>query len=76
MHIPSPLRRSRWPAALAVLLTAAVAPAQEKLPPGITLSKIEAQGYDVWQSRPALARWDKLALIARVVARKLKAMLG
>jgi hypothetical protein len=43
MHIPSPLRRSRWPAALAVLLTAAVAPAQEKLPPGVTLAKIEAQ---------------------------------
>ena len=39
------------------------------------LGKIEAQGYNVWQSRPALARWDKLALVGGVVARKLRALL-
>jgi phytoene/squalene synthetase len=39
------------------------------------LRKIEQQGYNVWQGRPALRKWEKLALIGGVVARKWKVML-
>ncbi len=34
------------------------------------LRKIEARGYNVWQSRPALAKWEKAALLARVCCRR------
>jgi squalene synthase HpnC len=40
-----------------------------------TLKKIEAQEYNVWQSRPALAKWEKAALIGGVLWRRLKASL-
>lgn len=33
------------------------------------LSKIEAQGYDVWRSRPVLAKWEKAALVGNVFVR-------
>src|SRR5262245_51018204 len=39
------------------------------------LKKIEAQQYNVWQSRPALAKWEKAALIGGVLWRRLKASL-
>jgi squalene synthase HpnC len=39
------------------------------------LSKVRQQGYNVWHKRPALAKWDKLALVGGVVLRKLKATL-
>src|SRR5262249_48842160 len=29
-----------------------------------TLSKIEAVGYNVWQTRPKLSKWDQLKLLA------------
>jgi squalene synthase HpnC len=34
------------------------------------LAKIEALGYDVWQTRPALTRWEKMALVGRVACHK------
>ena len=40
------------------------------------LRKIEVRGYNVWQARPALSKWEKLALLGGVVARKLKASLS
>ncbi|HYV36778.1 MAG TPA: squalene synthase HpnC [Gemmataceae bacterium] len=39
------------------------------------LRKIEQQGYNVWQARPALSKWDKLALIGRTLIGKWKASL-
>jgi hypothetical protein len=36
------------------------------------LRKIEACGYDVWARRPALARWEKGALVAGAVWRRLR----
>jgi squalene synthase HpnC len=36
------------------------------------LRKIEAQGYDVWRARPALAKWEKAALVAGVMWRRLR----
>jgi hypothetical protein len=33
------------------------------------LAKIEQIGYNVWQTRPVLPRWEKLALLVRVVGR-------
>jgi squalene synthase HpnC len=39
------------------------------------LSKIEQQGYNVWQARPALSKWDKMVLIGNVVMAKMKASL-
>jgi squalene synthase HpnC len=30
------------------------------------LRKVELQGYNVWHTRPALTRWEKLALVGRV----------
>jgi squalene synthase HpnC len=35
------------------------------------LRKIEQQGYNVWDQRPALARWEKGALLAGAVWRRL-----
>jgi squalene synthase HpnC len=40
------------------------------------LRKIEQQGYNVLQARPALAKWDKMALLTGVLWKKLKALLG
>jgi hypothetical protein len=37
------------------------------------LRKIERQGYNVWAARPALSKWEKLALVGGVAIRKLKA---
>jgi phytoene/squalene synthetase len=34
------------------------------------LRKIEAQGYDVWRRRPSLAKWEKGALLAGAVWRR------
>jgi squalene synthase HpnC len=39
------------------------------------LRKIEQQGYNVWQARPALGKWEKLALVGGVLARKLTGFL-
>jgi squalene synthase HpnC len=39
------------------------------------LRKIEEQGYNVWQARPALTKWDKLSLVGGVLLGKLKASL-
>jgi squalene synthase HpnC len=39
------------------------------------LRKIEQQGYNVLQARPALAKWDKLALLTGVLWNKVKAAL-
>src|SRR5262249_2064489 len=39
------------------------------------LRKIEQQGYNVWQARPTLSRWEKLGLVGGVLGRKLKASL-
>jgi squalene synthase HpnC len=36
------------------------------------LRKIEQQGYNVLEARPALAKWDKLALITGVLWKKVK----
>lgn len=36
------------------------------------LRKIEAQGYDVWQRRPKLAKWEKGALLAGALWRRLR----
>ena len=36
------------------------------------LTKIEALGYDVWQRRPALAKWEKMALVGGVAWRQLR----
>jgi hypothetical protein len=33
------------------------------------LRKIEAIGYNVWQKRPVLCKWEKLALLGSVVWR-------
>jgi squalene synthase HpnC len=33
------------------------------------LRKIESIGYNVWQTRPVLGKWEKLALLGRVVGR-------
>jgi squalene synthase HpnC len=38
------------------------------------LRKIELQGYNVWRQRPALTRWDKGSLLARVLCRRLRLM--
>ena len=35
------------------------------------LGKIERQGYNVWTARPALGKWDKLALVGGVLLKKL-----
>jgi squalene synthase HpnC len=35
------------------------------------LDKIEALGYDVWRTRPALAKWEKAALLGGVMCRRL-----
>jgi squalene synthase HpnC len=40
------------------------------------LGKIEAQGYNVWAARPALAKWEKLALVGGVLMQKIKASLN
>jgi squalene synthase HpnC len=41
---------------------------------GLTvLDKIERQGYDVWRARPALAKWEKAALLGGAVWRRLRA---
>jgi squalene synthase HpnC len=37
------------------------------------LRKIEQQGYNVWATRPALSKWEKLILVGDVAVRKLKA---
>jgi squalene synthase HpnC len=37
------------------------------------LRKIEEQGYNVWQARPILSRWDKLSLVGGVFLGKIKA---
>jgi len=34
------------------------------------LQKIEACGYNVWQARPALSKWEKAALVVRVCGRR------
>jgi squalene synthase HpnC len=36
------------------------------------LRKIEAQGYDVWRRRPTLAKWEKGALLAGALWRRLQ----
>jgi squalene synthase HpnC len=36
------------------------------------LRKIEAQNYDVWRRRPALAKWEKGALLAGALWRRLR----
>jgi squalene synthase HpnC len=36
------------------------------------LRKIEAQGYNVWMGRPALAKWEKAALLCAAVWRRLR----
>jgi squalene synthase HpnC len=38
-----------------------------------TLRKIERQGYNVWHSRPSLAKWEKAVLVGRAVGRRLLA---
>ena len=35
-----------------------------------TLRKIERGGYNVWQSRPSLAKWEKAALVAGALLRR------
>jgi squalene synthase HpnC len=37
------------------------------------LDKIERQGYDVWHARPALAKWEKAALLGGALWRRLRA---
>jgi hypothetical protein len=37
------------------------------------LRKIEACGYNVWQARPALARWEKAGLLAGTLWKRLRA---
>jgi squalene synthase HpnC len=39
------------------------------------LGKIEALGYNVWQTRPVLAKWDKAALVGGVLWRRIRAAL-
>lgn len=39
------------------------------------LRKIESQGFDVWRRRPALAKWEKGALLAGAVWRRLRPVL-
>jgi hypothetical protein len=39
------------------------------------LRKIERQGYNVWDARPALARWEKAALLAGALVRRAHAVL-
>ena len=34
------------------------------------LRKIERQGYNVWQSRPALSRWEKGGLLSVALLRR------
>lgn len=36
------------------------------------LGKIEDLGYNVWQTRPALARWEKAALLGRALWRQVR----
>ena len=36
------------------------------------LRKIEAQGYNVWHKRPALAKWEKATLLAGALWRRLR----
>jgi len=33
-------------------------------------AKIERGGYNVWQSRPSLAKWEKAALVAGALLRR------
>jgi squalene synthase HpnC len=40
------------------------------------LGKIEQQGYNVLQARPALAKWDKLALLTGALWNKVKASIS
>jgi squalene synthase HpnC len=40
------------------------------------LRKIEVQGYNVWRSRPALAKWEKAALLGRVWLREWAGAVG
>ena len=37
------------------------------------LGKIERVGYDVWRTRPALAKWEKAGLLAGALLRRLQA---
>jgi squalene synthase HpnC len=39
------------------------------------LRKVEDQGYNVWQNRPALSKWDKLTLVGGVFLRQWKSCL-
>jgi phytoene/squalene synthetase len=39
------------------------------------LRKIERCRYNVWAGRPALAKWEKAALLSTTVVRRLKATL-
>jgi squalene synthase HpnC len=39
------------------------------------LAKIESLGFDVWQTRPVLAKWDKAALLGGVLWRRLRTAL-
>ena len=36
------------------------------------LQKIETLGYDVWQTRPALSKWEKVRLMGCVVSRRMR----
>lgn len=38
------------------------------------LRKIERCGYNVWQARPALARWEKAALLGGVLLKKVRSV--
>jgi phytoene/squalene synthetase len=40
------------------------------------LRKIEAIGYNVWQTRPVLRKWEKVALLGRVLGRGWLRQLG
>ena len=44
----------------------------QSTPPDL-VRKIERQGYNVWHSRPALSKWDKLRLVGGVYFGNLKA---
>jgi hypothetical protein len=39
------------------------------------LRKIAALGYNIWHLRPALAKWEKAALVGRVWLRRLSGAL-
>jgi squalene synthase HpnC len=61
-----------WP--LVARVPAAVRPDVELFVQGglAILRKIEAQGFDVWQARPTLARWEKATLLGGVLWRRLR----